>query len=333
VNIEGYAVKDVVTVSPEDTLSAAADLLRASAIGCVVATEEGQPVGVLTDRDLALAVLVDGRDPKKESVRTSMACPAITIAASARLQEAVAVMGDHGIRRLPVVGADGALTGLVTADDLIMSLADEMASIRSVVGAQSPGRYEAVPVSRSAGRRFDKQVSTVAETATATEVARTLSDAAVGCVVVTDPAKRPVGMITDRDLMERALDQPEVPASEFMSFPLTVVDSEASLEHIIGLMRERKIRRIPVVHESELTALISLDDILVAVGNELTGLGNAFRHAIGRARRDQSLKRLRDDVHATVDWSIGRASELGERAQDKVVKRLQEIRKELRSRL
>lgn len=331
--IEAYGIKDVATVSPDEPLSKAAEALRHRDVGSVVAVEADRPVGMLTDRDLVMAVLVDGRDLTQDPIREGMQQPPITVEASANLRDAIGLMSHRGVRRLPIVDAKGVLAGLVSADDLVSSLTEELVAVRSVIATQSPGRHESVPLLRSAGDHFDKQVVTVPESATASDVARTLLEEAVGCAVVVDAVGHPTGMLTDRDLMKHAIDRPEVSAGEIMSRPLTAVSPDASLEHLIGLMRDRGVRRIPVVGRNELLGLVSLDDVLVAIGRELSDLGIAFRHAIARGQRDQRLKQLREEVHARVDWSIGRAGELGERAQDRLAEMLQTFRKELRSRL
>jgi CBS domain-containing protein len=88
----------------------------------VVILEHDRPVGVITDRDLALAVVADGVDP--DDVAGSHASrPIVTGEVEMDIEEAVALMVQHRIRRLPVTEGE-ALAGIVTIDDLAVRAGD-----------------------------------------------------------------------------------------------------------------------------------------------------------------------------------------------------------------
>jgi CBS domain-containing protein len=91
-------------------------------VGSVVICEAGRPVGVMTDRDLALAVVAGGVDADEEAGRHASR-PLVTGRAEMDIEEAVALMVQHRIRRLPVTGVDG-LVGIVTIDDLAVRAGD-----------------------------------------------------------------------------------------------------------------------------------------------------------------------------------------------------------------
>jgi len=331
-SIQAYGVGEVVTVAPDRRLADAAALLRDRDVGCLVVTDEGCPVGMLTDRDVALATLAENVDAGAVVVDSVMQRPAITIEHAAPLREAVQRMRERGVRRLPIVDEAGKLTGLVTADDLVSVIVNELIAVKGVVVSQSPGRH-ASPTTRSLHEHFEKRVVTVSQQDSARHVAQQMAREFVGCVIVTDGEDRPVGIITDRDLAKKALGAPLLAASEVMSQPLASIVPDTTLEVVVELMRQRGVRRVPVVKEGKLCGLVSLDDVLVALGRELADLGAAFRHAIARAEREQRLRSLRGDLHATLDWSIERAEELGERAQEQLARALRDFRKELRDRL
>lgn len=328
-SIRAYGVADVVTAGPHERLADAAGRLRDKDVGCLVVTDQGCPVGVLTDRDVALAALGEGVDAAAVTVEDVMQRPAVTVADGAPLREAVQLMRERGVRRLPIVDTAGNLAGLVTADDLVSVIANELIALKSVVASQSPGRH-ASPATRSLHEHFEKRVVTVSQQDSARDVARLMARELVGCVVVTDSGDRPVGIITDRDLTKKALGAPEMAAGAVMSAPLAYVEPEATLELVVELMRQRGVRRMPVVKEHKLCGIVSLDDVLVALGRELADLGVAFKHAIARAEREQRLRGLRSDLHAAVDCSIERAETLGERAQERLARALRNFRKELR---
>jgi CBS domain-containing protein len=122
VRISEVMTQDVVTAAAEDSLRSVGGLMRDRNVGSVVVCDGGRPVGVVTDRDLALAVVADGVDPQEE-VGAHASRPLVCGGAAMDLEEAVALMVQHRIRRLPVL-TDGGLAGIVTIDDLAVRAGD-----------------------------------------------------------------------------------------------------------------------------------------------------------------------------------------------------------------
>jgi CBS domain-containing protein len=112
----------VVTADTSDSLSRVGELMRDGNVGSVVICDAGRPVGVMTDRDLALAVVADRIDPG-EQVGRHCSRPLVTGDVEMDIEEAVALMIEHHIRRLPVI-ANGDLAGIVTIDDLAVRAGD-----------------------------------------------------------------------------------------------------------------------------------------------------------------------------------------------------------------
>jgi CBS domain-containing protein len=106
----------VVTAEASDSLHRVGQLMRDRNVGSVVVCEGGRPVGVITDRDLALAVVADGVDGSEQAAPYASR-PLVTGEAAMDIEEAVALMVQHRIRRLPVTD-HGDLAGIVTIDDL-----------------------------------------------------------------------------------------------------------------------------------------------------------------------------------------------------------------------
>ncbi len=106
----------VVTAPPERTVREIAELMRERNVGSVVLVDDDRPVGFVTDRDLALSVIADGRD-FGDHVSDHASSPVITAEPAMDVEEAAELMVRHGIRRLVVVDGDR-LTGIVTLDDL-----------------------------------------------------------------------------------------------------------------------------------------------------------------------------------------------------------------------
>jgi CBS domain-containing protein len=107
----------VVTASPRTPVRKVAELMRDRNVGSVVLADESErPVGIITDRDLALGVLAGSGEPS-DPVQRCATSPVVTGEEDMELEEAAALMVTHRIRRLPVVDADR-LVGIVTLDDI-----------------------------------------------------------------------------------------------------------------------------------------------------------------------------------------------------------------------
>ena len=112
----------VVTAGTADTLSDVGQMMRDRNVGSVVIVEGERPVGVITDRDLALAVVADGVDPSEEAGRHATR-PLVTGDVDMDLEEAAALMVEHRIRRLPLTDGEE-LAGIVTLDDVAVRAGD-----------------------------------------------------------------------------------------------------------------------------------------------------------------------------------------------------------------
>lgn len=120
-------VCDIMTLSPECCLSTstareAAELLRARAVGILLVVDEmatKKLVGVVTDRDICVRVVAEGKDPATAAVGECMTAAAVTCAPGEPIARALAKMREHRVRRLPVAGGDGRVTGLLSLTDII----------------------------------------------------------------------------------------------------------------------------------------------------------------------------------------------------------------------
>jgi len=125
--VRDVMTESVVTAAPERTVREVAELMRERNVGSVVLIVDSKAVGFVTDRDLALAVIADGRD-FGDHVVDYASSPVITAEAAMDVEEAGELMVRHAVRRLVVVDG-GRLTGIVTLDDLASRTGDaEIAS-------------------------------------------------------------------------------------------------------------------------------------------------------------------------------------------------------------
>ncbi len=128
--------RDIVTAAPMDSLVQVAALMERKKVGAVVITEGTRPVGIVTDRDLALAVCGHGVSTR-ERVQNVMTCPVATIRDDEGVFNATQKMMDNAVRRLPVVDEHGILVGLVAIDDLLLLLSRELQSMAEGIKAET----------------------------------------------------------------------------------------------------------------------------------------------------------------------------------------------------
>ena len=112
----------VVTADPATPVREVAALMRERNVGSVVLVRDGRPAGIVTDRDLALGVLADGRSAEDHAIDHASQ-PVVTGAPGMDVAAACELLVQHGIRRLPIVDGDR-LTGIVTLDDLAARTGD-----------------------------------------------------------------------------------------------------------------------------------------------------------------------------------------------------------------
>jgi CBS domain-containing protein len=128
-----------VTVGRADELVEAAQLMREKHIGYLVVVASDaidglqRPVGVLTDRDIVIAVVAREADPRTLRVGDVMTQPLVSALESDPLEKSVQQMRRMGLRRLPVVGRRGELLGVLSLDDVIEALSSELQNIAGAI--------------------------------------------------------------------------------------------------------------------------------------------------------------------------------------------------------
>ncbi|HZW57644.1 MAG TPA: CBS domain-containing protein [Nitrososphaerales archaeon] len=118
--------KDVVRVSPNDTVLDAAKKMKAASVGTVViADNANKPLGIVTDRKLATDVLAEQKDPATTKVRDLAPSAAFTVSQDADVCDAVQSMSNHDVRRMPVVDNQERVVGVLSAADIAKEHAKE----------------------------------------------------------------------------------------------------------------------------------------------------------------------------------------------------------------
>jgi CBS domain-containing protein len=119
----GQSIRDLMTENPcsidaDKSVAYAAKMMRDEDVGLAPIVEGDKLIGTLTDRDIAVRVVAEGKDPEQTTVREVASTNIVTIDPQQDLDEALRLMAKHQVRRLPVVEEDGKLVGVVAQADV-----------------------------------------------------------------------------------------------------------------------------------------------------------------------------------------------------------------------
>jgi len=120
--VKDVMVSSIITIEAGATAKKAAELMDKHDIGCLIVISYGNPIGIVTERDMLQRVLLQQRDLGKTKVGNIMSAPLITCHPQADIRDAVRLMNERRIKKLPVM-ENGNLIGLVSLTDLTRSLA------------------------------------------------------------------------------------------------------------------------------------------------------------------------------------------------------------------
>lgn len=130
----------VVTVDPAESVEAVVRQMHADAVGSVVAVDDGRPRGLVTHRDLAMAVLDETFDPSGTRIEDILDEEPVTIEADAGVYDLVELLSERGLRRVPVVD-DGELVGIISLSDVVVLLGMELQHVATAIRSSAPA-YE-----------------------------------------------------------------------------------------------------------------------------------------------------------------------------------------------
>jgi CBS domain-containing protein len=134
-------IRRVITADPEETVVAAARRMAQENVGDLVVVREvggrAEPIGVLTDRDLVLGALAVGTPEALARRVADVMSPPITAYADAGVDHVLHTLRTHKIRRLPIVDRDGGLQGILTLDDLVAWIREQLDDAADVVEHQA----------------------------------------------------------------------------------------------------------------------------------------------------------------------------------------------------
>jgi CBS domain-containing protein len=126
----GQSVRDVMTQGPrsvrrDSSVVEAARIMRDEDVGVVPVVDDDRVIGMLTDRDITLSVVAEGKDPQSTKAEEIASSELVTVDPQQDLDEALRLMARHQVRRLPVVEEDGKLVGILAQADVARHASDE----------------------------------------------------------------------------------------------------------------------------------------------------------------------------------------------------------------
>jgi len=145
--IRDFMTRNVEKIEPDDSVRRAAELLRTHDIGSLPVCEGKTVIGMITDRDIAIRVVAEGRDYDSTRVRDIMSKDVVSIREDADLAEAEKIMHDRQLRRLPVVQVQNELVGYLSLARIARTETPNQTGkiLQGVSQASAPAPMEATP--------------------------------------------------------------------------------------------------------------------------------------------------------------------------------------------
>ncbi len=241
-----YASRPVVSVEAEATVRDALQLMCDKRISCIIVLSHGEPIGILTERDVVFAAnwLLGQSDLLVKEVMNK---PVLTGSEDMTIEQAFQVFSQQRIRHLVVLDARLDMVGVFTQSDLVRSLRekafDGVADIANLMSAQ------VLHVPPNVQVRYALSL---------------MARRSVSCVIVVEDG-RPVGMLTERDvvrLIAKGVDLTMVTVGEVMCPTIVTTPLSTAPYRTIDLMQKKAIRRLLVVNDAgELAGIITQTDL------------------------------------------------------------------------
>lgn len=135
-----YCNRETVIVDKGDSVVEAARLMRQFHVGDLVVVERSgsavRPIGILTDRDIVVELVAQGVDPQSVTIGDAMSFELHTAWEGDDLDETLRYMRDSGVRRIPVIDRDEQLVGILTVDDLLEAMAEQLTDVARLISRE-----------------------------------------------------------------------------------------------------------------------------------------------------------------------------------------------------
>lgn len=147
--IGGFCNREVIVITQGESILEAVELMRDRHVGSLVVVEAqdggNAPVAMLTDRDIVIEILAEGIEPRSVLVGDVMSRELETAREDEEIADVLKRMRQKGVRRMPVVDVHGLLQGLITVDDLIALLAEQMSDLAALISSEQRHEQKSRP--------------------------------------------------------------------------------------------------------------------------------------------------------------------------------------------
>lgn len=131
--------RSVVMADPAETVRQATARMKEHNVGTIVIVDSAMhPVGILTDRDVAVRCVAEGKSPDEVRIQEVMSTPVHTVSETTPIEDALSTMKSRGLRRLPVTDRHSVLAGIVSMDDVVELLSAEVGDIGALLRKETP---------------------------------------------------------------------------------------------------------------------------------------------------------------------------------------------------
>jgi len=189
---------------------------------------------------------------------------------------------------------------------------------------------------RPARDHYEREVETIASQASVRDAADAMRDSGMGSLIVLDVDGHPIGMLTDRDLVERVIaesrDAGTTSVADIMSSPLHTASPDDPFDRVVQVMAAKGVRRVPIVRESALTGVVTLDDALAALSDELHELAAGRRRTVSAAERAARARELAREIGERARHLGEQLDELGAEVKSKLARELEGFQERIRAR-
>ena len=145
-NVGEHCNREVIVIHKDETPLEAARLMRRLHVGDAIIVDslglKRKPLGIITDRDISLEIVAANIDPISIAILDIVRRPLITVNENDDINECIVCMKHNGIRRAPVIDDKGYLVGIVTADDILEIISEQMNNLVGLIDCQLKNEHE-----------------------------------------------------------------------------------------------------------------------------------------------------------------------------------------------
>ncbi len=135
-----YCNREVVIVEKTESVRDAIELMRSNHVGDVIVVNKQngstKPLGILTDRDIVIEILAEDVDIDAVNIGDVMSYELVCVNEETSLMDAIKTMRSKGVRRLPVVDKEAGLVGILSADDVLELLAEQLTDLSALIARE-----------------------------------------------------------------------------------------------------------------------------------------------------------------------------------------------------